>query len=99
MPVQSTGRQNHILYLNSELDYRDQRNLTIAILPTAIAPLEARFGQDLDRFFVGKNIVVSGAAQRVKIAFFSNGQLTDKYYYQTHVDVRDADQLRLAAGF
>ena len=33
--VQASGRSNGDLYLNSETDYRDQRNLSIRILPKA----------------------------------------------------------------
>lgn len=35
MRVQATGRRGDRIFLNSELDYRDQRNLSIALLPQA----------------------------------------------------------------
>jgi hypothetical protein len=94
--VQAAGRANGNVYLNSELDYRDQRNLSIALQPLAIADLEKRFGQPPDQFFIGKDIVVGGAARRVKIFFVADGSPTDKYYYQTHVVVYDANQIRIA---
>lgn len=93
--VQAAGRQEDRIFLNSETDYRDQRNLTIAIEPAAIAALAARYGAPPDQFFLGKNIVVDGAAQRVKITFFASGRPTGKYYYQTHVVVDQPDQIRL----
>lgn len=93
--VTSTGRQDGNIYLNSEADYRDQRNLTVAIRAPAIGELAARYGMEADAYLVGKRVVVQGLARRVRIDFTHNGQPTDKYYYQTHVDVFDADQLTI----
>jgi len=93
--VQSAGRQDGNVYLNSELDYRDQRNLTVAIMPAAMGALARRCGQPPDQFFLGKNIVVDGAARREKIVFMANGMPSDKYYYQTHIVVERGDQIRL----
>ena len=96
LQVRAAGRADGNVYLNSELDYRDQRNLSIAIAPLAQADLEKRYGQPPDQFFSGKAIVVHGAARRVKIFFLADGLPTDKYYYQTHVAVYDASQIALA---
>jgi hypothetical protein len=41
----------------------------------------------------GRNILVTGAAVRTKINFFAEGRMTDKYYYQTHVNVSQAAQI------
>lgn len=96
MRVKATGRQDGNLYLNSEDDYRDQRNLTVAIRPAAIAQLADRFREQPDDFLVGKRIVVTGEARRVQIHLTHDGQATSKYYFQTHVDVTDARQLSIA---
>ncbi len=96
--VTGVGRQDGNIYLNSETDYRDQRNLTIAILPSAIEPLAQRYGSDADVFLIGKRIVVTGAARRTQIDFTDNGRPTGKYYYQTHVRVGDADQISVVTG-
>ncbi|HEY0267409.1 MAG TPA: hypothetical protein VGC16_11690 [Rhizomicrobium sp.] len=93
--IQSVGRQDENVYLNSEPDYRDQRNLSVEIRPAAIDALAQRYGQPPGQFFLGKNIVVDGAARREKIVFFSRGLPSDKYYYQTHVVVEREDQIRL----
>jgi hypothetical protein len=93
MRVQGTGRQDGNLYLNSEVDYRDQRNLSIAITPVAQAQLELRLGAPAEVALRGRVVRVDGAARRVRIAFFADGRATDKYYYQTHVVVRRGDQL------
>lgn len=91
--VASTGRQDGQIYLNSEQDYRDQRNLTVAIRSEVISDLEQRFGASPDVFLRGKRIAVNGFARRVRIHFLENGVPSEKYYYQTHVDVRRADQI------
>jgi len=96
LQVRAAGRAEDNVYLNSELDYRDQRNLSIAITPLAKLDLEKRYGQPPDQFFIGKDIVVHGAARRMKIIFLADGQPTDKYYYQTHVVVYDASQITIA---
>ena len=82
-------------FLNSEKDYRDQRNLTIK-LPTSIVPkLEQRLGikfEDLKN----RRLVVLGVAKRVRIGFVADGRLSDKYYYQTHVLVDSPTQIKIA---
>lgn len=93
MKVQATGTQSRQTYLNSELDYRDQRNLTIAITPRAARQLALRLGEDPLVGLKGKDILVRGAAVRTQIHFFANGRMTEKYYYQTHVNVTNADQI------
>lgn len=91
--VRAVGTQDNTAYLNTELDYRDQRNLSVAIQAQAVPGLAARFGTDLRKAFMGRRWRVRGEARRVKIFFLARGRPTDKYYYQTHVDVTDADQL------
>lgn len=91
--VQATGTQSRRTYLNSELDYRDQRNLTVAITPDAAEQLTQRLGEHPLVALKGKDILVRGTAKRTRISFFANGQVTDKYYFQTHVSVTDADQV------
>jgi len=91
------------IYLNSELDYRDQRNLTVKIEQPAIRELEAKFGKDLKTYFVGKQILVTGTARRVTIIFGKprvsavNGSIRNKYYFQTHLPVVSAEQIVLAS--
>lgn len=82
-------------FLNSQADYRDQRSLAVAITPWAMPELRARFGGDLRRAFLGKDIRVFGFARRERIDFTVNGRRTGKYYYQTHVAVTDARQIEV----
>ena len=85
MLVRATGRQGGNLYINSELDYRDPRNLSIAVPGPVATALAARFGTPPDQFLIGKTIAIRGTARRVRIDFTTNGRPTGKYYYQTHV--------------
>lgn len=98
MRVEAVGRRDGNIYLNSEDDYRDQRSLTVTIRPSAIGPLADRFGDEADRYLIGKRIVVDGEARRVHIDFTSDGRPTGKFYYQTHVDVVNADQVSIISA-
>jgi len=95
LEVRATGHLDSKVYLNSETDYRDQRNLTIAIGPLVAADLKLRYGAEPEVFFKGKHVVVSGIAERVRIDFAVNGVVTEKYYYQTHVNVSSAHQIQI----
>ena len=94
MTVKATGTTDRV-YLNSELDYRDQRNLTIAIEPEAADALALTLGAPPQIALNGKQILVAGTARRVKIGFLADGVFTDKYYYQTHVVVTKPAQIQL----
>lgn len=96
LTVRAAGFDRGTLYLNSEADYRDQRNLTISIRPTALAALQKRFGSELVARFKGHRILVLGQARRVRIDFIEDGKPSGKYYYQTHVLVVGPDQVQFA---
>lgn len=95
MRVQATGLQRDRTYLNSELDYRDQRNLTIAIAPIAARQLAERLGEHPSVALKGKDILVRGKAVRTTIRLIADGRVSDKYYYQTHVNVADPAQINV----
>jgi len=96
LKVKAAGSQGHFLYLNTEDDYRDQRNVSIALSPKAINDLSKRYGSDLERFFVNKTLKIKGEAQRVKIHFMrAPGVPSTKYYYQTHIRITDMSQLEV----
>jgi len=94
MTVKATGKTGPV-HLNSERDYRDQRNLSIAIQADAAAALAATLGAPPERALKGKQILVAGRARRAKIVFFAEGKPTDKYYYQTHVEVTRASRIQV----
>jgi hypothetical protein len=87
MTVRAVGHENHRVFFNSEVDYRDQRNPTIAMNEEVEKALEAKIGAVSEQAFVGRRIFVRGVAQRVRIDFTDGGRPTGKYYYQTHVVV------------
>ena len=95
LQVQGTGTQDGFTYLNSELDYRDQRSLTIAITSSAAKQLETKLGAPAIIALKGKRILVKGIATRTKIDFTTDGRPTGKYYYQTHVRVTDPEQIQV----
>jgi len=93
MTVRAVGHENRRVFLNSELDYRDQRNLTIAMSEEVEKALEAKIGAVSEQAFIGRRIFVRGVAQRVRIDFTDGGRPTGKYYYQTHVVVTEPIQV------
>ena len=93
LPVRASGMDNGRLYLNSEYDYRDQRNVSVSISPRAIVQLQRLYGTDPGAALRGRTLRIEGAARRVRIDFTGNGRPTGKYYYQTHIDVLDAAQI------
>lgn len=95
LTVRATGRIDGDIFLNSEADYRDQRNLTIDIPPLVSAMILKKVGALPDAYYHGKKIAVTGEARRVKIVFTCNGMPTAKYYYQTHVALTDADLIEV----
>ena len=94
MTVKATGKTDRV-HLNSELDYRDQRNLSIAVEPAATEELAAQLGSPPEIALKGKQILVTGTARRARIVFFADGKPTDKYYFQTHVVVTKASQIKV----
>ena len=84
------------LYLNSQPDYRDPRNMSVVLTPAMQAQLRERFGADPAEFLDGKRIAVRGTARRVRIAFIANGRPTEKYYYQTHLMLEQPSDLSVA---
>lgn len=95
MVVRATGRRDGFLYLNSENDYRDQRNLTIDISPAVEKELEERIGGPLEDKLLRKTIAVRGTAKKTRIDFLADGRPTGKYYFQTHVRIQTARALTL----
>jgi ribosomal protein S13 len=95
MPVQRANKVGPRYFLNSEKDYRDQRNLSVAIDKGAYRALRERYGKKLDLAFRGQRVRIYGVAHRVRIGFMVNGQRTGLYYYQTQVAVTDAGQIEI----
>jgi len=97
LKVQAVKEENlgKMSYLNSELDYRDQRNITIDIPLNIRIGLTDKYNDSLENIFMDKKIRVNGVAKRMKVNFYSHGVKTDKYYYQTHVRIYNIDQIEV----
>ena len=95
LKIVATGSQGKFVYLNTEKDYRDQRAVTVALHPSVISQLSAKYGMPPQDYFIDKIIVINGEAKRVEIAFISQGKVTNKYYYQTHISLMDISQLKV----
>jgi hypothetical protein len=93
MVVRSTGREGGYLFLNSELDYRDPRNLTIDVSPSVELALESRLGAPVESAVSKRAIAVRGTAKKTRVNFVSDGRPTGKYYFQTHLRVESARDL------
>jgi hypothetical protein len=93
--IKASGKQDKFIYLNTELDYRDQRSITVAIHPSVATQFETKYGMPPQDYFVGKSILVKGQAKRIKINFNSQGRSTSKYYYQTHIRVLELSQIEV----
>jgi hypothetical protein len=94
--VKATGKPREVTLLNSELDYRDPRNITVAIHPKVIESFKDKYGETPDVYLKGKKIIVYGEARKVKISFGCNGERNkNEYYYQTHVRVGTLSQIHI----
>lgn len=93
--VLATGEERNIVYLNTQLDYRDGRNVTIALSPFVAEYLKTEFDSSPLEYFVNKRVKVKGEAEQVKIWFSTNGRRTDKYYFQTHIRVKSPAQIEV----
>ena len=95
--IKTADSQGDFVYLNTELDYRDQRSVTVSIHPSVIPQFEAKYGRHLQQFFLNKSISVTGQAKRITITLNFQGKSTGKYYYQTHIRVIDIAQIKVLA--
>ncbi|MDI1321028.1 MAG: hypothetical protein PSW75_12675 [bacterium] len=95
LTVRATGRDNDVIYLNSENNYRDQRCLTIQIPTVVVTEYVRKFGLAPDVALKGKHIRVNGEARRATIWITQYGLKTQNYYYQTHVKLVDPRQIEV----
>ncbi|MFN3451120.1 MAG: hypothetical protein ACK4ZE_03105 [Sphingorhabdus sp.] len=95
MVVRATGRQGGRLFLNSEADYRDPRNLTIVVTPVEEEALRVRLGGPVETAILKKVIAVRGIARKTRIDFVTDGLPTGKYYFQTHLKLRSARDMTI----
>lgn len=98
--VKSSGESRHpqgvVLFLSSENDYRSPENLSIMIMPATINDLTKQLGGPAKEKLVGKRVAVTGTAKPVRIDMVDDDRKpVGKYYFQTRVIVKSADQIKL----
>ena len=95
IPIKATGIQGGVIYLNSDLDYRDPKSIAVALQASTIESFTKAYGSSPDLYLLNKTIEVLGEAKRVKIYIFQNGKKTKRYYYQTHINVTNIDKVKV----
>jgi hypothetical protein len=91
--VMGSGEHRGAGYLNSLADYRDPRSLNVRMAPSVRLYLTGALGSDPIEYFMGRDVVVSGQASRVRIyLFYPDGTPTGDFYYQTHLEIVRIDQ-------
>lgn len=96
LSIKAAGKQGPVVYLNTEFDYRDQRNVSVALHPKLIPQLEAQYGVKAEEFFIGKTIRVKGNAHRARIDFIdAQRKPSGKYYFQTHIRIVNLTQIEV----
>lgn len=94
MTVESAAKVGQTLYLNSEDDYRDRKNLSIAVDMDIYEDLRREVGGDPEVVLEGKRIRVAGVAKATPIK--RRGRSDDQVsYYQTRIYVYDPRQIEL----
>ena len=72
LEIKAAGNQGPFIYLNSELDYRDQRAVTIAIHPRVTPLFIQRYSVPPQEYFVGKTIAVHNGRQFIPVFVTEN---------------------------
>jgi len=91
--VRSTGVDKKVVYLNSERDYRDPKNVSVAIHPRLLEEFKRIYGTSPGVLLEDKIIHVVGRTHRVGISVVSDGTPKKISYYQTHIRVSSLNQL------
>lgn len=95
--IKAVGAQNQYVYLNTELDYRDRRNVSVVLLPEFQDAFLKHHGVTAEAALLNKKLTVNSYAKRMKIFFYEGGKQTDKYYFQTHIPVKSLDQVKFCS--
>lgn len=94
LEIKNAAKVGKVVYLNTEYDYRDRRNVTVALTAKMLEEFATLYpDQKPEQYFIGKTIVVNGAASRQTIWFISEGKASEKYYFQTHIPVWQTGQI------
>jgi len=97
LTVRSISTRGAFTFLNSELDERDIRNLSVAIPAKTVQKLQTQYGP-VEAAFLGKTILVSGVAKQVPVSLLHDGKRTISSFLQTTVRASDPKKIRFVAG-
>lgn len=84
--VKAIGQKRGAVFLNTELDYRDQRNVTIVVPKWMLPKMGIENFHAIEAKFLHQAIRVHGDAMRTKIYLMNGDEPSDTYYYQTHIE-------------
>ncbi|MFC3034019.1 hypothetical protein ACFOEE_16015 [Pseudoalteromonas fenneropenaei] len=93
--IQKVGEQFGAYYLNTELDHRDPRNISIDIPVKLVAEFKQLHQVTLEEYYTGKRVRVIGELEQAMICFHRGGCELNRYYYQTHIQVTSLAQIQL----
>lgn len=89
LKIKTVGKHQGYVYLNTEEDYRDRRNVAVRLNQQTMNEVLNSINDSPEQSLVGKIVVVTGQAKRIRIDFIHEGRTTSFYYYQTHIDIND----------
>ncbi|MEP7210450.1 MAG: hypothetical protein ABI740_06405 [Alphaproteobacteria bacterium] len=94
--VGETSRKGRPVFLNSEADYHNPKNLSVMIQPAVVKEVEAAAGGSLDKTLANKRIKVTGVAKQVKVAVYGEDhEKTGTTVTQTRITVTNASQIAM----
>ena len=93
--VRAVGWDAGRLFLNSEEDYRDPRNLSVVVSPHIAKEVLTLLGGNEDSALQRKAVIVTGQFRRTRIEFLERERPTGKYYFQTHLTLDNLKQMQI----
>lgn len=92
--IGGNGSKGRSVYLNSEADYHDAKNISVMVRPAAVQEMEQKMGAPLDKALAGKRVSVTGTAHPVKTNIYDEShKKTGQTFMQTRIIVAKAEKL------
>jgi hypothetical protein len=93
--IKASGMRRGDVFLNTENDYRDRRNITLVLPKKLNSAFIKKYGSAPNRYFINKTVEVTGEVNRVIIDFISNGKPSGAYYFQTQLNIASLQQIKV----
>ncbi|RLV60918.1 hypothetical protein D5018_04560 [Parashewanella curva] len=97
LPIKSTALVGERVYLNTQNDYRDRRNISVEITPMLVFELDESYGTPPEKYFLNKLLEVKGEVKKIKIYVISDGKVTKDYYFQTLIKINSLNQINVSS--